>query len=66
MNKPRVRTHPIKKSECGPTVLDAPILIKDKQDSTLSSRRSRREGIRGSRAMNIDGVNTPARPRPID
>jgi len=41
-------------------VLDAIILIKDKQDSTLTFRRSCREGICGSCAMNINGTNTLA------
>ena len=41
-------------------ILDALILIKNKQDSTLTFRRSCREGICGSCAMNIDGTNTLA------
>jgi succinate dehydrogenase/fumarate reductase-like Fe-S protein len=40
--------------------LDALIKIKSEQDSTLTFRRSCREGICGSCAMNIDGVNTLA------
>jgi succinate dehydrogenase/fumarate reductase iron-sulfur protein len=47
-------------------VLDALCNIKDKQDSSLSFRRSCREGICGSCAMNIDGTNTLACLRPID
>jgi len=47
-------------------VLDALIRIKDKQDSTLTFRRSCREGICGSCAMNIDGTNTLACLQPID
>jgi succinate dehydrogenase / fumarate reductase iron-sulfur subunit len=47
-------------SKCGPMVLDAIIYIKEKVDSTLTFRRSCREGICGSCAMNIDGVNTLA------
>ena len=46
--------------KCGPMVLDALIKIKDEIDSTLTFRRSCREGICGSCAMNIDGVNTLA------
>lgn len=46
--------------ECGPMVLDALIYIKDELDSTLSFRRSCREGICGSCSMNIDGRNTLA------
>ena len=41
-------------------ILDALILIKNKQDSTLTFRRSCREGICGSCAMNIDGTNALA------
>ena len=47
-------------------VLDALIQIKNKQDSTLTFRRSCREGICGSCAMNIDGTNTLACLCPID
>ena len=43
--------------ECGPMVLDALIKIKSEQDSTLTFRRSCREGICGSCAMNMDGRN---------
>jgi succinate dehydrogenase / fumarate reductase iron-sulfur subunit len=46
--------------DCGPMVLDALIKIKDEVDSTLSFRRSCREGICGSCAMNINGRNTLA------
>merc|ERR1711935_639220 len=41
-------------------VLDALIKIKNEQDPTLTFRRSCREGICGSCAMNIDGTNTLA------
>lgn len=47
-------------------ILDALTLIKQKQDSTLTFRRSCREGICGSCAMNIDGTNTLACLKPID
>ena len=47
-------------ADCGPMVLDALIWIKDKVDPTLTFRRSCREGICGSCAMNIDGMNTLA------
>ena len=47
-------------SKCGPMVLDALIKMKKDSDSTLTFRRSCREGICGSCAMNIDGVNTLA------
>ena len=46
--------------KCGPMVLDALIKIKNEVDATLTFRRSCREGICGSCAMNIDGVNTLA------
>lgn len=41
-------------------VLDALIQIKNSLDSSLTFRRSCREGICGSCAMNIDGTNTLA------
>ena len=47
-------------SRCGPMVLDALIKMKKDSDSTLTFRRSCREGICGNCAMNIDGVNTLA------
>lgn len=45
---------------CGPMVLDALIKIKNEIDPTLTFRRSCREGICGSCAMNIGGTNTLA------
>src|SRR6201988_4638184 len=42
---------------CGPRVLDALIKIRSEQDPTLTFRRSCREGICGSCAMNMDGKN---------
>ena len=42
---------------CGPMMLDVLLKIKDEQDQSLSLRRSCREGICGSCAMNIDGTN---------
>ncbi len=47
-------------NECGPMVLDALIKIKNEQDATVTFRRSCREGICGSCAMNINGVNALA------
>jgi succinate dehydrogenase/fumarate reductase-like Fe-S protein len=44
----------------GPMVLDALIKIKNEIDPTLTFRRSCREGICGSCAMNIGGVNSLA------
>jgi succinate dehydrogenase / fumarate reductase iron-sulfur subunit len=57
---PRVDTYTIDPTECGPMVLDALIKIKNEIDPTLTFRRSCREGICGSCAMNIDGINTLA------
>jgi succinate dehydrogenase / fumarate reductase iron-sulfur subunit len=57
---PRVDTYEIDMDSCGPMVLDALIKIKNEQDPTLTFRRSCREGICGSCAMNIDGTNTLA------
>ena len=47
-------------SKCGNMVLDVLIQIKEDIDQTLSFRRSCREGICGSCAMNINGKNTLA------
>jgi len=57
---PQVDTYEIDLDECGPMVLDALIKIKNEVDPTLTFRRSCREGICGSCAMNIDGLNTLA------
>ena len=57
---PRVDTYEVDMDNCGPMVLDALIKIKNEIDSTLTFRRSCREGICGSCAMNIDGSNTLA------
>ena len=54
---PRLDTFEVDLDDCGPMVLDALIWIKNKVDSTLTFRRSCREGICGSCAMNIDGTN---------
>jgi succinate dehydrogenase / fumarate reductase iron-sulfur subunit len=55
---PRLDTFEIDLDKCGPMVLDALIKIKDEVDSTLTFRRSCREGVCGSCSMNIDGTNT--------
>jgi succinate dehydrogenase / fumarate reductase iron-sulfur subunit len=57
---PRIDTYELDMAACGPMVLDALIKIKNEVDPTLAFRRSCREGICGSCAMNIDGVNTLA------
>jgi succinate dehydrogenase / fumarate reductase iron-sulfur subunit len=63
---PRVDTYHVNMDECGPMVLDALIKIKNEQDSSLTFRRSCREGICGSCAMNIDGTNTLACTKSIE
>ena len=57
---PRMDTYEVDMAACGPMVLDALIKIKNEIDPTLTFRRSCREGICGSCAMNIDGTNTLA------
>ena len=57
---PRLDSYDVDMDSCGPMVLDALIKIKNEVDSTLTFRRSCREGICGSCAMNIDGTNTLA------
>ena len=57
---PRLDSYKVDMGDCGPMVLDALIKIKNEQDPTLTFRRSCREGICGSCAMNIDGTNTLA------
>ena len=62
---PRLDTFEVDLDQCGPMVLDALIKIKDEVDTTLAFRRSCREGVCGSCAFNIDGVNTLACTKPI-
>jgi succinate dehydrogenase / fumarate reductase iron-sulfur subunit len=59
-SNPRIDTYFVDLDDCGPMVLDALLWIKNKVDPTLTFRRSCREGICGSWAMNIDGTNTLA------
>jgi len=59
-DKPHMDTYEVDLNACGPMVLDALIKVKNEQDPTLTFRRSCREGICGSCAMNIGGVNTLA------
>jgi succinate dehydrogenase / fumarate reductase, iron-sulfur subunit len=54
---PRLDTFVLDAHGGGPMVLDALIQIKASVDSSLTFRRSCREGICGSCAMNINGVN---------
>ncbi len=63
---PVTDTYEIDLDTCGPMVLDAIIKIKNEIDASLTFRRSCREGICGSCAMNIDGTNTLACLKPID
>lgn len=59
-SKPRMQSYTLDLNKTGPMMLDALIRIKNEVDPTLTFRRSCREGICGSCAMNIDGVNTLA------
>lgn len=63
---PRADTYELDVKNCGPMVLDALIKIKNEIDASLTFRRSCREGICGSCAMNIDGTNTLACTRAIN
>ena len=63
---PRGDTYEVDMDSCGPMVLDALIKIKNEMDSSLTFRRSCREGVCGSCAMNIDGTNTLACLKAID
>lgn len=58
--KPHLQEYVIDLDKCGPMVLDALIKIKDEVDTTVAFRRSCREGICGSCAMNINGKNALA------
>ena len=63
--KSQMQVYKIDMNSCGPMVLDALNKIKNEQDSSLTFRRSCREGICGSCAMNINGTNTLACVKPI-
>lgn len=63
---PHIDTYTIDRDKCGPMLLDALIRIKNEVDPTLTFRRSCREGICGSCAMNIDGTNWLACIRSLD
>ena len=65
-DNPRMDSYEIDLDECGPMVLDSLMKIKNEIDTTLTFRRSCREGICGSCAMNIDGTNTLACLKPIE
>ena len=59
-SNPYIDTYILDKNNFGPMALDVLLYIKNKVDSTLSFRRSCREGICGSCSMNINGTNTLA------
>jgi succinate dehydrogenase / fumarate reductase iron-sulfur subunit len=63
---PSIDTYYVDRDDCGPMVLDALIWIKNNIDPTLTFRRSCREGVCGSCAMNIDGTNTLACTKAMD
>ncbi|MBK20108.1 MAG: succinate dehydrogenase iron-sulfur subunit [Rhodospirillaceae bacterium] len=63
---PSVDTFEVDMDTCGPMVLDALIKIKNEMDSSLTFRRSCREGVCGSCAMNVDGTNTLSCIKAID
>jgi succinate dehydrogenase / fumarate reductase iron-sulfur subunit len=63
---PTMDTFHVDRDHCGPMVLDALVKINDQIDPTLSFRRSCREGVCGSCAMNIDGKNGLACLTPMD
>ena len=65
-NNPSIDSFEIDQDQCGPMVLDALLKIKNEIDSTLTFRRSCREGVCGSCAMNIDGRNTLACTKALD
>ncbi|KAI2462826.1 succinate dehydrogenase ubiquinone iron-sulfur protein-like protein [Annulohypoxylon bovei var. microspora] len=58
--KPKMQKYTLDLNKTGPMVLDALVRIKNELDPTLTFRRSCREGICGSCAMNINGTNTLA------
>lgn len=59
-DKPQYVSYKVDINSCGPMMLDVLLKIKDEQDQSLTLRRSCREGICGSCAMNIDGQNNLA------
>jgi succinate dehydrogenase / fumarate reductase iron-sulfur subunit len=65
-DNPRIDSYTLDLDDTAPMVLDALIKIKNDVDTTLTFRRSCREGICGSCSMNIDGTNTLACLKPID
>jgi succinate dehydrogenase/fumarate reductase iron-sulfur protein len=65
-DEPKYVSYYVDLKKIPPMYLDALIYIKDNIDSTLAFRRSCREGICGSCAMNCDGLHTLACIREMD
>jgi succinate dehydrogenase / fumarate reductase iron-sulfur subunit len=65
-SNPHVDTYFVDLDNVAPMVLDGLIWIKNHVDPSLTFRRSCREGVCGSCAMNIDGSNTLACTRAMD
>src|SRR3954453_2778634 len=63
---PRFDRYTIDLDKCGPMPLDALIRIKNETAPSRPSRRSCREGICGSCAMNMEGRNGLACTTPIE
>ena len=57
---PKMQVYKLDRSKVGNMVLDVLIYIKNNIDSSLTFRRSCREGVCGSCSMNINGTNTLA------
>ena len=55
--RPRMDSYEVDLDDCGPMVLDAILKIIDEIDPSIAVRRSCREGVCGSCAMNINGTN---------
>lgn len=65
-DNPHVDIYYVNTDDCPPMVLDGLIWIKNNVDPTLTFRRSCREGVCGSCAMNIGGINTLACTRAME
>ena len=58
-SRPRMQDYVLADTDIGPMLLDALLLLKQ-QDDSLGFRRSCREGVCGSDAMNVNGRNVLA------
>jgi len=65
-DEPHYMSYHVDLKECGPMYLDALIKIKNEMDSTLTFRRSCREGVCGSCSMNLDGLHSLACIKSVD